>query len=142
MLSVLCVCFFTFTMFIYFQVVLAIGYRTYETINVALKRPTKLCWTVNRGEGLSPVQSCEGLLFFKASFTMIYLLADTEGGDTERLVAFFTVESQQHCYLCPLNPMQLVTNATSKIDWIPVNSVHIFNLHIHHKIIQLLYYSY
>ncbi|XP_053374702.1 probable C-mannosyltransferase DPY19L1 [Mercenaria mercenaria] len=46
---------------LYPEVALAIGYRAYEGINAALKRPTKMCWRVNRGEGLSPVQSCEGL---------------------------------------------------------------------------------
>ncbi|KAL4222659.1 hypothetical protein ACF0H5_018701 [Mactra antiquata] len=46
---------------LYPEVALAVGYRMYESVNQALKRPTKMCWTVNRGEGLSPVQSCEGL---------------------------------------------------------------------------------
>jgi len=42
------------------QVVLAVGYRVYQGVNDAMKRPTKMCWRVNRGQGLSPVQSCEG----------------------------------------------------------------------------------
>ncbi|XP_060597502.1 probable C-mannosyltransferase DPY19L1 [Ruditapes philippinarum] len=46
---------------LYPEVALAIGYRAYEAINAAFNRPTKMCWRVNRGEGLSPVQSCEGL---------------------------------------------------------------------------------
>ncbi|XP_078591642.1 protein C-mannosyl-transferase DPY19L1-like [Branchiostoma floridae x Branchiostoma japonicum] len=46
---------------LYPEVVLAAAYRTYETIMGMLGRPTKLCWTVNRGEGMSPVQSCEGM---------------------------------------------------------------------------------
>ena len=45
---------------IVFQVALAIGYRLYEGVMGFLNIPTKMCWEVNRGEGLSPVQSCEG----------------------------------------------------------------------------------
>ncbi|WAQ94958.1 D19L1-like protein [Mya arenaria] len=46
---------------LYPEVVLAVGFRIYEGVNRALQRPTKMCWNVNRGQGLSPVQSCEGL---------------------------------------------------------------------------------
>ncbi|KAL3831444.1 hypothetical protein ACJMK2_023195 [Sinanodonta woodiana] len=46
---------------LYPEVVLAAGYRTYEAISAAMKRPTKMCWSVNRGEGMPPVLSCEGL---------------------------------------------------------------------------------
>ena len=45
---------------IYFQVALGIAYRWYDSIMVSMNKPTKMCWTVNRGEGMSPVQSCEG----------------------------------------------------------------------------------
>ncbi|XP_061442377.1 probable C-mannosyltransferase DPY19L1 isoform X1 [Rhineura floridana] len=60
---------------LYPEVVLASWYRLYTgTMNV-IGIPTKTCWTVNRGEGLSPVESCEGL-GDPASFyvAMIFLL--------------------------------------------------------------------
>uniref|UniRef100_A0A8C9N7C1 Dpy-19 like C-mannosyltransferase 1 n=1 Tax=Serinus canaria TaxID=9135 RepID=A0A8C9N7C1_SERCA len=46
---------------LYPEVVLASWYRTYTTVMDFLGVPTKTCWTVNRGKGLSPVESCEGL---------------------------------------------------------------------------------
>uniref|UniRef100_A0A8C5WZW8 D19L1 mannosyltransferase n=1 Tax=Malurus cyaneus samueli TaxID=2593467 RepID=A0A8C5WZW8_9PASS len=46
---------------LYPEVVLASWYRMYTTIMDFLGVPTKTCWTVNRGKGLSPVESCEGL---------------------------------------------------------------------------------
>uniref|UniRef100_A0A8C4KM19 Dpy-19 like C-mannosyltransferase 1 n=1 Tax=Dromaius novaehollandiae TaxID=8790 RepID=A0A8C4KM19_DRONO len=46
---------------LYPEVVLASWYRIYTTIMDFLGVPTKICWTVNRGTGLSPVESCEGL---------------------------------------------------------------------------------
>ncbi|XP_055661498.1 probable C-mannosyltransferase DPY19L1 isoform X1 [Falco peregrinus] len=46
---------------LYPEVVLASWYRIYTAIMDFLGVPTKTCWTVNRGEGLSPVESCEGL---------------------------------------------------------------------------------
>ncbi|KAI1242932.1 hypothetical protein IHE44_0000493 [Lamprotornis superbus] len=46
---------------LYPEVVLASWYRIYTTIMEFLGVPTKTCWTVNRGKGLSPVESCEGL---------------------------------------------------------------------------------
>ncbi|RLW11725.1 hypothetical protein DV515_00001773 [Chloebia gouldiae] len=46
---------------LYPEVVLASWYRIYTTIMDFLGVPTKTCWTVNRGKGLSPVESCEGL---------------------------------------------------------------------------------
>lgn len=39
---------------------MGIAYRVYDSLMAAMKKDTKICWTVNRGEGLSPVQSCEG----------------------------------------------------------------------------------
>lgn len=36
----------------------------YSTIMDFLGVPTKTCWTVNRGKGLSPVESCEGKCWF------------------------------------------------------------------------------
>ncbi|KAM8811750.1 protein C-mannosyl-transferase DPY19L1 [Eudromia elegans] len=46
---------------LYPEVVLASWYRLYTTVMDYLSVPTKMCWTVNRGTGLSPVESCEGL---------------------------------------------------------------------------------
>ncbi|KAH9489657.1 hypothetical protein Btru_056261 [Bulinus truncatus] len=37
------------------------AYRVYVSVSDFLGHRTKICWTVNRGEGLTPVQSCEGL---------------------------------------------------------------------------------
>ncbi|XP_027584890.1 probable C-mannosyltransferase DPY19L1 [Pipra filicauda] len=46
---------------LYPEVVLASWYRMYTAVMDFLGVPTKTCWTVNRGKGLSPVESCEGL---------------------------------------------------------------------------------
>ncbi|CAI9741898.1 probable C-mannosyltransferase DPY19L1 [Octopus vulgaris] len=46
---------------LYPEILLAVGYRSYEAVNAFFQRETKQCWRVNRGEGLSPVDSCEGL---------------------------------------------------------------------------------
>ncbi|XP_065521874.1 protein C-mannosyl-transferase DPY19L1 isoform X1 [Lathamus discolor] len=60
---------------LYPEVVLASWYRIYTAVMDFLGVPTKMCWTVNRGKGLSPVESCEGL-GDPASFyvAMIFLL--------------------------------------------------------------------
>lgn len=41
--------------------VLASWYRMYSGVMGYFKIPTKMCWSVNRGEGLSTVDSCEGM---------------------------------------------------------------------------------
>ncbi|NXE27334.1 D19L1 mannosyltransferase, partial [Ardeotis kori] len=46
---------------LYPEVVLASWYRIYTAVMDFLDVPTKTCWTINRGKGLSPVESCEGL---------------------------------------------------------------------------------
>ncbi|KAM6086954.1 protein C-mannosyl-transferase DPY19L1 isoform 2-T2 [Chlamydotis macqueenii] len=46
---------------LYPEVVLASWYRIYTAVMDFLEVPTKTCWTINRGKGLSPVESCEGL---------------------------------------------------------------------------------
>ncbi|XP_054047695.1 probable C-mannosyltransferase DPY19L1 [Rissa tridactyla] len=46
---------------LYPEVVLASWYRIYTAFMDFFGLPTKTCWTVNRGKGLSPVESCEGL---------------------------------------------------------------------------------
>ncbi|XP_027719756.1 probable C-mannosyltransferase DPY19L1 [Vombatus ursinus] len=46
---------------LYPEVVLASWYRMYTWIMDLFGIQTKICWTVTRGEGLSPIESCEGL---------------------------------------------------------------------------------
>ncbi|KAI3360750.1 hypothetical protein L3Q82_012986 [Scortum barcoo] len=42
-------------------VVLASWYRMYTGVMGYFGIPTKMCWSINRGEGLTPVDSCEGM---------------------------------------------------------------------------------
>ncbi|XP_016077772.1 PREDICTED: probable C-mannosyltransferase DPY19L1 isoform X2 [Miniopterus natalensis] len=46
---------------LYPEVILASWYRIYTKIMDFVGIQTKICWTVTRGEGLSPIESCEGL---------------------------------------------------------------------------------
>ncbi|XP_012494208.1 PREDICTED: probable C-mannosyltransferase DPY19L1 [Propithecus coquereli] len=46
---------------LYPEVILASWYRIYTKIMDLIGIQTKICWTVTRGEGLSPIESCEGL---------------------------------------------------------------------------------
>ncbi|XP_028904498.1 probable C-mannosyltransferase DPY19L1 isoform X2 [Ornithorhynchus anatinus] len=46
---------------LYPEVVLASWYRIYKGMMDILGIPSKICWTVTRGQGLSPIESCEGL---------------------------------------------------------------------------------
>ncbi|XP_067367930.1 dpy-19-like 1, like isoform X2 [Channa argus] len=46
---------------LYPEVVLASWYRIYTGTMGYFGIPTKMCWSINRGEGLSPVDSCEGM---------------------------------------------------------------------------------
>lgn len=46
---------------LYPEVVLASWYRMYTGVMGFFGIPTKMCWSINRGEGLTPVDSCEGL---------------------------------------------------------------------------------
>ncbi|BFZ02138.1 hypothetical protein BsWGS_05177 [Bradybaena similaris] len=46
---------------LYPEVFLGYAYRLYQGVSDLVGHRTKTCWTVNRGQGLSPVQSCEGL---------------------------------------------------------------------------------
>ncbi|XP_027868789.1 dpy-19-like 1, like [Xiphophorus couchianus] len=46
---------------LYPEVVLASWYRMYTGVMGYCGIPTKTCWSINRGEGLTPVDSCEGL---------------------------------------------------------------------------------
>ncbi|KAG7258396.1 hypothetical protein CRUP_001560 [Coryphaenoides rupestris] len=59
---------------LYPEVVLASGYRTYTGLMDFLGVPTKMCWSINRGEGLAPVDSCEGLgdpAYFYVTFVFL-----------------------------------------------------------------------
>ncbi|XP_069051308.1 dpy-19-like 1, like isoform X2 [Lepisosteus oculatus] len=56
------------------MVVLASWYRIYTGTMDFFGFPTKICWTVNRGEGLNPVESCEGLgdpAYFYVTFVFV-----------------------------------------------------------------------
>ncbi|KAM8967040.1 protein C-mannosyl-transferase DPY19L1 [Pelodytes ibericus] len=60
---------------LYPEVILSSWYRIYTTTMKTLGFQTKICWKVNRGNGLSPVDSCEGLgdpAYFYV--TMIFIL--------------------------------------------------------------------
>ncbi|KAM6909612.1 dpy-19-like 1, like [Xenentodon cancila] len=46
---------------LYPEVVLASWYRMYTGVMGYFGIPTKMCWSINRGEGLTPVDSCEGM---------------------------------------------------------------------------------
>ncbi|KAM8734634.1 dpy-19-like 1, like [Acanthopagrus schlegelii] len=46
---------------LYPEVVLASWYRIYTGVMGYFGIPTKMCWSINRGEGLTPVDSCEGM---------------------------------------------------------------------------------
>ncbi|XP_056142073.1 dpy-19-like 1, like [Lampris incognitus] len=46
---------------LYPEVVLAGWYRIYTDTMDFFGIPTKMCWSINRGEGLAPVDSCEGM---------------------------------------------------------------------------------
>uniref|UniRef100_A0A8C1F6S1 Dpy-19-like 1, like (H. sapiens) n=2 Tax=Cyprinus carpio TaxID=7962 RepID=A0A8C1F6S1_CYPCA len=59
---------------LYPEVVLASWYRAYTSTMDFLGFPTKMCWTINRGEGLDPVESCEGLgdpAYFYVTFVFL-----------------------------------------------------------------------
>ncbi|XP_075414314.1 protein C-mannosyl-transferase DPY19L1 isoform X2 [Tenrec ecaudatus] len=46
---------------LYPEVILASWYRIYTKVMDWMGVQSKICWTVTRGEGLSPIESCEGL---------------------------------------------------------------------------------
>uniref|UniRef100_A0AAQ4Q1V9 Dpy-19-like 1, like (H. sapiens) n=1 Tax=Gasterosteus aculeatus aculeatus TaxID=481459 RepID=A0AAQ4Q1V9_GASAC len=59
---------------LYPEVVLASWYRTYTGVMGYFGIPTKMCWSINRGEGLTPVDSCEGMgdpAYFYVSFVFL-----------------------------------------------------------------------
>ncbi|XP_052002894.1 probable C-mannosyltransferase DPY19L1 isoform X2 [Xyrauchen texanus] len=59
---------------VYPEVFLASCYRVYSSSMDFFGIPTKMCWTINRGEGLEPVESCEGLgdpAYFYVTFVFL-----------------------------------------------------------------------
>ncbi|XP_071385603.1 dpy-19-like 1, like [Centroberyx affinis] len=59
---------------LYPEVVLASWYRMYTGTMDYFGVPTKMCWSINRGEGLAPVDSCEGLgdpAYFYVTFVFL-----------------------------------------------------------------------
>ncbi|ROL41368.1 putative C-mannosyltransferase DPY19L1 [Anabarilius grahami] len=59
---------------LYPEVVLASWYRAFTSTMDFFGFPTKMCWTINRGEGLDPVESCEGLgdpAYFYVTFVFL-----------------------------------------------------------------------
>ncbi|XP_026861180.1 dpy-19-like 1, like isoform X1 [Electrophorus electricus] len=59
---------------LYPEVVLASLYRVYTATMGVLGIPTKMCWSINRGEGLEPVESCEGMgdpAYFYVTFVFL-----------------------------------------------------------------------
>ncbi|XP_061631864.1 dpy-19-like 1, like isoform X1 [Phyllopteryx taeniolatus] len=59
---------------LYPEVVLASWYRVYTAVMGYFGVPTKMCWSINRGEGLTPVDSCEGLgdpAYFYVTFVFL-----------------------------------------------------------------------
>ncbi|XP_030637797.1 dpy-19-like 1, like [Chanos chanos] len=59
---------------LYPEVVLASWYRIYTGTMDFFGVPTKMCWSINRGEGLDPVDSCEGMgdpAYFYVTFVFL-----------------------------------------------------------------------
>uniref|UniRef100_UPI00398EDB75 dpy-19-like 1, like isoform X2 n=1 Tax=Pristiophorus japonicus TaxID=55135 RepID=UPI00398EDB75 len=59
---------------LYPEVVLGSWYRTYLAVSDFLGISTKICWRVDRGQGFSPVESCEGMgdpAYFYVTFVFI-----------------------------------------------------------------------
>lgn len=91
---------------LYPEVVLASWYRVYSGVMSYFGIPTKICWSINRGEGLSPVESCEGMgdpayFYVTCVFTLnglmmslffiygVYLSGSRLGGIVTSLCFFF-----------------------------------------------------
>lgn len=59
---------------LYPEVVLASWFRMYTGVMGYFGIPTKMCWSINRGEGLTPVDSCEGMgdpAYFYVTFVFL-----------------------------------------------------------------------
>ncbi|XP_031552907.1 probable C-mannosyltransferase DPY19L1 [Actinia tenebrosa] len=62
---------------LYPEVVLGFMFRCYEQLASYFNYQTKVCYTVNRGQGLPPVQSCEGL--GELSFFYVFFIFSLSG---------------------------------------------------------------
>uniref|UniRef100_A0A4W5QQ65 Dpy-19-like 1, like (H. sapiens) n=1 Tax=Hucho hucho TaxID=62062 RepID=A0A4W5QQ65_9TELE len=59
---------------LYPEVVLASWYTIYTDIMEFFGLPTKMCWSINRGEGMAPVDGCEGMgdpAYFYVTFVFL-----------------------------------------------------------------------
>ncbi|KAL0984840.1 hypothetical protein UPYG_G00148940 [Umbra pygmaea] len=59
---------------LYPEVVLASWYRIYIGIMDTFELPTKMCWSINRGKGMSAVDACEGMgdpAYFYVTFVFL-----------------------------------------------------------------------
>uniref|UniRef100_A0A673WW88 Dpy-19-like 1, like (H. sapiens) n=1 Tax=Salmo trutta TaxID=8032 RepID=A0A673WW88_SALTR len=59
---------------LYPEVVLASWYRIYTAIMEFFGLPTKMCWSINRGEGMAAVDGCEGMgdpAYFYVTFVFL-----------------------------------------------------------------------
>uniref|UniRef100_A0A4W5LK99 Dpy-19-like 1, like (H. sapiens) n=1 Tax=Hucho hucho TaxID=62062 RepID=A0A4W5LK99_9TELE len=59
---------------LYPEVVLASWYRIYTDIMEFFGLPTKMCWSINRGEGMAAVDGCEGMgdpAYFYVTFVFL-----------------------------------------------------------------------
>ncbi|XP_057360635.1 probable C-mannosyltransferase DPY19L1 isoform X2 [Manis pentadactyla] len=94
---------------LYPEVILASWYRVYIKTMDLIGIQTKTCWTVTRGEGLSPIESCEGLgdpaCFYVA---VIFILNGL-------MMALFFIYGT---YLSPSSPLMAVSSLHGRFMFI------------------------
>ncbi|XP_041842981.1 dpy-19-like 1, like isoform X2 [Melanotaenia boesemani] len=97
---------------LYPEVVLASWYRMYTGVMGYFGIPTKMCWSINRGEGLTPVDSCEGMgdpAYFYV--TCVFLL------NGAMMSLFFIYVGVDWVELSPLCVFSLITS--TRVMWTP-----------------------